>query len=443
MEKKWNKINTVAKIIIPQKDKTQDELLENLNSVSSKEIKEIGNDIECKQVMEKFKHNRWEVRKEDFYLLIDNGYLSFIWDYIEYFNSYCQKDIAIRVIKKAAEEWRSRIREYLENFSYLDNDAALAMIKWGYANVVYYHIDSFSNLWKDAAIALYKETWDFESLKHFKESDREDISFYYIEQWNNDINLWWYIKCNKDLADKILKLNNENKFRVICKNIEAFPDDEHKEIALNIIKEWWASTLLEWIGWFTWMDKEVALALAEHDSFTSNLKLFAAEDRQEIALNLLDHWYKPSLEDVPKLNLDFANKLIEKGLKDYLINNIQYFFERDHKAIALAILDSWHFLMHESLKKFKWKDKELVLKLFEHANSYEPDTTNTELKAKNKKYLIEYVWEYVADNPNEFTWLDDEIATMLIDMGLWDKVKRHKKLYKELSTFTKMRLLIK
>ena len=53
-----------------------------------------------------------------------------------------------------------------------------------------------------------------------------------------------------------------------------------------------------------------------------------------------------------------------------------------------------------------------------------------------------YIWEYVAKNPSQFTGLDDEIANELIDLWFWDLVKKHKKLYKDLSTLTKMRLLI-
>jgi hypothetical protein len=53
-----------------------------------------------------------------------------------------------------------------------------------------------------------------------------------------------------------------------------------------------------------------------------------------------------------------------------------------------------------------------------------------------------YIWEYVANNHSQFTGLDDEIANELIDLWFWDLVKKHKKLYKDLSTLTKMRLLI-
>ena len=74
MEKKWN-IITSNKIIIPGKEKTKDDLLENLNSISSEEIEHIGTDIECQNVIKKFYNYSWDITMKDIDLLIDNWYL--------------------------------------------------------------------------------------------------------------------------------------------------------------------------------------------------------------------------------------------------------------------------------------------------------------------------------------------------------------------------------
>jgi hypothetical protein len=69
---------------------------------------------------------------------------------------------------------------------------------------------------------------------------------------------------------------------------------------------------------------------------------FVTEERKEIVLHILDEKYstKPSLSGVPRLNIDFANQLIERKEYTYLVDNIEYFFERDHKGIALTLLNN-------------------------------------------------------------------------------------------------------
>ena len=113
MEKKWNIINS-NKIIIPGKEKTKDDLLENLNSISSEEIEHIGTDIECQNVIKKFYNYSWDITMKDIDLLIDNWYLKIIWERISGLRKDIHKEVAIKIIKKATAEWRDRIWDYLE-----------------------------------------------------------------------------------------------------------------------------------------------------------------------------------------------------------------------------------------------------------------------------------------------------------------------------------------
>ena len=142
------------------------------------------------------------------------------------------------------------------------------------------------------------------------------------------------------------------------------------------------------------------------------------------------------------MNIDFANQLIERKEYAYLVDNIEYFFERDHNNIAHTLLDNWYLLTHGALRKFTWKDKWLVVALFEKAKEIDSKNIDGVDQEKFKNIDAKYIWEYVAKNPSQFTGLDDEIANELIDLWFWDLVKKHKKLYKDLSTLTKMRLLI-
>ena len=441
MSKKWTTPNTVNKIVIPSKDlvspvikQGKDEILENLNSISKEDIDGISNDIECQRIIFLLENNKWIVTEEDLDLLMGNWYLGIIWRKIWQYNEYIQRNIAIKLINKAAELWRPHIWKYLEHLSVYDNQIALTLIKCGYEKELYDHIDAFKWLSKEVAIAIYDAIWETIPLRYLN-NDREEVILYYIEKWEDDINLSNnIIHCDLEFANKILKVNNKHKYDIICRNISCFPSEIHKEIALTIIKDWWAYELLTWLSRFEWMDLEIAVALWEQWYFTTNLKKYNPEARTDIALYLLDKRELVSLEDVNKLNLDFANKLIERGKIDILKNNIQYFFERDHKAIALSLLNNWYYLKDDDLKKFKWKDKELILALFDFISN------NDSLKESNAKQEL---CEYIAYDPTEFTWLDDDIATILIDMWYWERVKKYKNLYKNLSTYTKMRLLMK
>lgn len=442
MEKKWN-IITSNKIIIPGKEKTKDDLLENLNSISSEEIEHIGTDIECQNVIKKFYNYSWDITMKDIDLLIDNWYLKIIWERIRGLRKDIHKEVAIKIIKKATAEWRDRIWDYLENFEELDNDVALALIRWWYWRSLDNHIDEFNGLKKDVAVALYEHNHNMLPLEYFDENEANDIVIYYIEQWEYEFN-FNYAKCDLEFAERILKTNNENKFKIICENASDFPKEIHNDIALAIINTWWTSSLLKWISWFSELNKEVAFAIAKNHPFTCDLKNFVTEERKEIVLHILDEKYstKPSLSGVPRLNIDFANQLIERKEYAYLVDNIEYFFERDHNNIAHTLLDNWYLLTHGALRKFTWKDKWLVVALFEKAKEIDSKNIDGVDQEKFKNIDAKYIWEYVAKNPSQFTGLDDEIANELIDLWFWDLVKKHKKLYKDLSTLTKMRLLI-
>ena len=431
-------INTTAKIVIPWKGGinqatqwSRDQLLNELKSITDDQIDDVSSDIECQKLISGLENERvWRLKEEDADILIDNWYVSLIWKHIKKFDSSSHKSIALKLINKVIEDGRSFNWRYLENFSWLDSDVALAMIRWGYSNDFYNRSDDFGPLNKEVAIALYNAIERTGSLKSFIESDRQEIALFYIKKWKNNVNLS-HTQCNKDFANQIIWLKKTNWFQLICKYIECFPNNDHKEIALNLIKNWWANEFIEYIERFEWMDKEVALALAENDAFTPNLKIYPTDERQEIALNLLEHGYKPSLENVPRLNLEFANKLIEKKEFEFLRNNIQYFFDRDHKDIALAILNAWSILSQEDLRTIKNKDKEFAMTLLKYVQEHENSETS--------KNII----EHITNNPNEFSDLDDEVATILIDMWYWSSVKKHKKSFKDLSTYTKMRILMK
>ena len=98
MEKKWN-IITSNKIIIPGKEKTKDDLLENLNSISSEEIEHIGTDIECQNVIKKFYNRSWDITMKDIDLLIDNWYLKIIWERIRGLRKDIHKEVANAIIE--------------------------------------------------------------------------------------------------------------------------------------------------------------------------------------------------------------------------------------------------------------------------------------------------------------------------------------------------------
>lgn len=440
--KKNESINTSAKIIIPKKwitpsvEKKKEEILDNLNSISDFEIENVGTDIECQKIIKQIRHGRGtRLSMNDIDLLINNWYLRIISGNLQSFDKSRYKQIALKMVDKAKEQWREHIRaDFLYNFKNyglnLDDEIALKLIKCWYAQVIIDYIKDFDYLSKEVAISLYDKTGSYIPLKHFKEEDRKDIALFYIEKWE-----YFYLEGidgDVNFANQILWLKNKNKFRMLCENIERFPSKLHKEIALNIINAWWDAYLLSKLHDFEWMDKEIAVALWERWSFTTDLKKYTSEARQDVALYLLDKKEHPSLHNVPRLNLDFANKIIEKKEFVYLINNIEYFFERDHKQIFLNLTNAWYYsFSHDILYKFKWKDKEVAMILLNYR------------KTKGDTSMLNYFASYIAINTNEFTGLDDEVASELIDLWFWEQVKKQKKSYKDLSIFTKMRLLMK
>ena len=57
--------------------------------------------------------------------------------------------------------------------------------------------------------------------------------------------------------------------------------------------------------------------------------------------------------------------------------------------------------------------------------------------------VLNVIARYVANRPEEFTGLDDQIATLLIDMWFWHEVKENRYYYTNLRTATKRRIFMK
>lgn len=444
MKKNNTVINTTAKIVIPKKSNSttesrRKEILEDLASITDIDIENIWTELECKRIKKELENGTGHrLSQKDIDFLINNWHCIYLCENIWKVPLKYHKTIALSFInncKPVFDLLGSDVRDkYLVNFkdsSIFDSDIALALIKWWYSYILIDNIDSFQLLDKKVAIELYKAKNKCLPIQKFSKSKRNDVALFYIENWV-DIKLDGCIFI-KEFANNILKLNNGHKFEILCKYIENFKQYDKEEIVSNIIIAGWAKILLNYIDSFqqTLLSKETAFSLFEHlddndDYWHINPAHFIEKDRKDIVLYILDHWHEPYLLNVPGLNLDFAKKIIERNKLDYLAQHIHHFQEEDHKEILISLLDAWYFNI-VTLKRFKWKDKDCIMKLFQCAG----DSRAKELA------------EYIAENPDEFWELDDEIANKLIDLWYGSKVKCFRNFYKDLKPRTKLRLITK
>ena len=423
MKKTWTTIDTTTKIIIPKKwdlstiESSRESVLETLRDIKDDEIANIWDKVKYNKVVTKLSTSKyWEfnesITEDDINFLISKSYFKILSKYIKFIPLRFHNDIASAMIKS----WRSD--EVLNVFS---------------------NLKIYDELSKDVAIALYEANSKFLPLHVFNLSDWKEVILYYLECWIDDTNMNCISECfsdpnidfdcDEEFVNKILSTNNPNKYEFICENIGYFDQKYHKRIALSIINSWWAKTFRKYISQFKENDKEIAFALGKHGIFALHLEYFINKDRKEISLYLLENWVKEPLRCVTDLDVDFANRLIEKKEGNYLMENIQYFPGSDRKTIVMNCINKkwWKWTLTINPSSISGKDKELFMAIFNIGD----------------KKLQDIFAHHLADYPWSYSGLDDEIATLLIDMWYWTQVKMHQNQYKNLKTITKLRLLTK
>ena len=306
------------------------------------------------------------------------------------------KEEAMQHIKK----WEARaVASYLDNYQWLDNEVAIALVNNWEIWVVKNNLKKFAPLKEDLQIIFIKKQLErvvAENVKLFDLSPNE-TAHNIIKYWKKDYALAMvsgYIKNFYELDDtiayKILsnKVIEWNKFEFIAKNLKYF-NNLSKETAKTLIQKWYINEV--------W----------------NNINHFNKSDLSYIAKNLIEKWgIKTVIENINQFEgvdqVELIKTYIDLGEDIGILYENGHKFNKEWKEYLKNYIVEWKYLKDTdwTRKSFKWLDShEYMEKMSETKmlNEIKEHWPKVNYREWNKNFLFTTTAKY----PTYFSWVTD------------------------------------
>ena len=384
-----------------------EDLFDNLIKITPDEIAHVWDEIYKIDMIRKLKE--WcEDTNLDLDLalfLIDKWHAYLLMDNIKKFNQKNYKEIIFKIIETICWDYsdkdvsNSGLEEWFKTFAndlwdiFYCKEVAIALIDNGAGAFVIENIDKFKKLDSEVVKKLiwkWTDIGELKDLQYFTEDARKAIALMQIKsRIEPDFSQIPKVDFTQDFAEKILLLNTEEAYRILSKNISYFDESIQKTLVLkyikgslyNLINEKWSKTiknnetakclvekwyteyLLNDLVNFSWLDKEIISKLKEkwikidaierhlNGNFDDLLKCFKAEDRRDVALEVIKWWWNLNFSQIPEKDLTKEFSEIIMNLRtdesyEVLAENINYFDKETQKEIIIKYIEigRWNYI---------------------------------------------------------------------------------------------------